>query len=213
MKNQQVYKVVMLPTEKASNIFLRPNYHLFHSIGLFAQTGQSINSEVIGQHLYITSDEEIKEGDFIYENNLNKKIKIYEVYKRNSNLVFFRFENVPIKLEKSNNAKKVNASTDKAITPSSWIPDSFVKVYIESYNNKKPITEVSLEIEECQRLEETNSFYLPKTRPEGSVIIHQSKMYSREEVKTLINNFYVDTIIDKKVSTLREKDKWIQDNL
>jgi len=64
------------------------------------------------------------------------------------------------------------------------IHTSFLEVYAREYNNDKPIAEVSLEV----NLIEHGSFnggkpkYAIKTRQDGSVIIHQAKMYTRDDL-------------------------------
>jgi hypothetical protein len=71
------------------------------------------------------------------------------------------------------------ASTDKKLTPNSWIPDSFIPVYVKAYEEGRVITEVLLEFKEP-----INPYYTHrdlKIRADGSVIIHQAKFYSREE--------------------------------
>lgn len=63
-------------------------------------------------HLYFTTDEEIKEGGWIFENSLSNE-SIHQVHSRDERLCFFRFKNVPIWLNNSvNSARKIVATTD-----------------------------------------------------------------------------------------------------
>lgn len=82
-------------------------------------------------HLYILSDDEIKEGDWIYWNN--KVVKAIDTVYTNS-------------------TKKIIATTDNSLSQTSRteIPrpsDSFILKYIEAYNNGKPIEKVMVEYE------------------------------------------------------------------
>ena len=59
-------KVVMLPTENKSHIFLHKKYNQLHYVDT------PIHDEPIekNQHLYFLSDDEIKEGDYIYHTQM-----------------------------------------------------------------------------------------------------------------------------------------------
>src|ERR1700679_357711 len=130
---KQVKKVVILPTENLSNIWKDDRSSILFYNGRQSRTmGHHHN-----QHLYILSDDGSKIGEWtIFTSTHNDTIEEY---------------NSPIKVEydyASNGLYnfKVIASTDKSITPNSWIPDSFVETYVKAYNEGKPITEVSLEM-------------------------------------------------------------------
>ena len=71
---------------------------------------------------------------------------------------------------------KVIASTDKSITPNSWIPESYVKFYVGSHNNGNHITNVELELLDVSEDEKhgipINEYTrVVKTNEDGSVII------------------------------------------
>ena len=80
------------------------------------------------QHLYITSDDEIKEGDWYYDTNHNAIGK----YDSSAQI-----------------GKKIVATTDKSIMhlsnngrvgyPLPNIPESFIQDYIKAYNEGNPI--------------------------------------------------------------------------
>lgn len=104
--------IILLPTkdEKANivksdiinNLYLRESW-----------TGEGTK-----HHLYIYLDNQIqqlKEWDWIYEDNLNNESHIYQIKKRNGELGFFRFENVFIYLTSMHNAKKIIATTDETL--------------------------------------------------------------------------------------------------
>jgi hypothetical protein len=208
---KKTHKVVMLPTEKASNICIehdeRGHIH-YNKSGFYPVDG-------IRQYLYITSDDEIKEGDWYYSPETK------QVYNQSNH-------------ETSLPCKKIVATTDIQITsdfstpgqtfvPS--IPESFIQAYMKAYNEGKPITEVDLEIEETKERVITsigtmivsNTFVI-KTRPDNTVIIHQSKMYSREQVIELLTRLDNEAINEHGTGKCfkdspEEVIKWIENNL
>lgn len=163
---KKTFKVVMLPTEKAQGI----------DQGFYVNDIKRFNK----QHLYIISDEEGKDKDWGY----NKSLNIIGQLSLNS----YKSE-----------WKKIIASTNKSLykndgridgikqdlpTIFPCLPESFIKAYIKAYNEGKPITEVDLEME---RDVEDNKTTRIKTRSDGSVIVHQSKTFSRVEVVALLH--------------------------
>lgn len=162
---KKTFKVVMLSTEKASPLFDKKG-----------QLEYNINPPLHGirdlgwkyQHLYIISDDEIKEGDWY----MNK------------------FGRLSIKVigDKSNEGdKKIVATTDKSLEITVYskyistvegkntrykqlpqLPESFTQAYIKAYNEGKPITEVDLEMEynKLYPMVENNNLII-KTRPDN----------------------------------------------
>ncbi len=82
------------------------------------------------QHLYIISDEEIKEDNWVKHGLLN---------------IIYQVDNNNLEATLHNKCKKIIASTNKLLKLS-IIPQSFIKEYIDSYNKGNIITEVELEI-------------------------------------------------------------------
>lgn len=117
--------VVMLPTsEKAASNIIK----LGNLIGI-AKTFSSQKME--NQHLYITSDEEIKEGDIYFS------ILISKVYTAPKGFIKSKINNPKTEY-------KVIASTDKSLglpQPS----QSFIEKYISEYNKVNIIKEVMVE--------------------------------------------------------------------
>jgi len=161
--------------------------------GMAATNSQSKNKFF---ELYIISNDEIK-GGWVYNVSIDK-IQNVEIAEKE-----FLYLDNGLKVSRKY-CNKIISSTDKSITPDSWTPESFIITYIKSFNESKPITEVDLEIEifstQCpvERI---------KTSPDGSVIIHQAKMYSREEVIKLLKDF------DDAGGANIDVDKWIEENL
>lgn len=91
------------------------------------------------------------------------------------------------------------------------IHESFIQAYIKAYNEGKPITEVDLEMEIVGACTTKGAIIDIKTRPDNTVIVHQSKMYSRDEVIDII--YKSSYILSHGDSTKEDADKWIQDNL
>jgi len=212
---KKTFKVVMLPTNKKAKVgqlnlasYNTNPLELIH----YVITGEGLQP----QHLYIISDDEIKEGDWY----MNK------------------FGRLSIKVigDKSNEGdKKIVATTDNSITiknditnpnfdeypysPLPQLPESFIQAFVKAYNEGKPITEVDLEIEELSTMEEMlqNEKYVPnntftskiKTRPDNTVIVHQSKIYSREEVIKLCAKAWDESY----AVNVRKKDMLTSDNL
>jgi hypothetical protein len=184
MNNFKQHNVVMIATKVSS-----PNYtknFIVKSIKEWTPVGEnkihlnklsiSVNHSVgvleyyEPQHLYITSDDKIKDGDWVYENNLNQETKIYQIEKREGRLMFFRFKSVPIWLDKNqHNCKKIIATTDNSLEikerecyPNGFykgitnikslpqIPQSFIEHYITEYNKGNVITKVMVECEETK---------------------------------------------------------------
>jgi len=219
----------MLPTEKASLICLNTNEQLYLSKEMNMADD---NNEY--QHLYIISDDEIKEGDWVIH-YVNQAPKLVE-------------NKMQAVLYTESLEKKIVATTDKSLneclicknTSSSdfndhdhinmpQIPESFIQAYIKAYNEGKPITEVDLEMEIDYVANATPptkpmdpTVYKIKTRPDNTVIVHQSKMYSRDEVEYLIK-CATDEILHvlgydtgkkmKETGVMSHINKWIQDNL
>lgn len=243
MKNV-LSNVVMLPTEKASYLFIIDTTHFYNpqlpklsysTVGGKIHDLPETNHLYKPQHLYFTTDEEIKEGDHIYEKSLSD-IKIHKVYKRDNKLVFFRFKNVPVFLEKdSNNAKKIVASTDESLglpRPS----NEFLKAYCK----KGGIDQVLIEYEVVNVVILTKNLFdqigshtsmngYPvdrkelgklKVAPDNTITIHpvKEKTYTRDEVLKLLTEakslgFFngVNAVVGGEID--KDFDNWIKNNL
>lgn len=141
MKTTKTYLVIMLPTENVDGII---NRHL----GIdYKESWLSPANKKGNYHLYILSDEEIKEGDWYIDdsNSVRQSITSDKDY-------WIRRKDY----------KKVIASTDKSLGQKAFpdlhpsksnsfillpqIPESFIQEYVKAYNEGKPITEVDLEM-------------------------------------------------------------------
>jgi len=217
---KKTVKVVMLPTEKAPDkddiilIDFKDNtnpllaYASEHAKDISIETQGNINH----QHLYLISDDEIKEGDWVIENS-NIIVKVVSLFEDNCLVKNNTAYNTNLKL-----CKKIVATTDNSINvnyPIAEIPESFIQAYIESYNNGKPITEVDLEYKlDNYNLKGNKRIITPKTRPDNTVIVHQSKMYSKKEVEKLCEKaFRAGREAQSNLNANRCPSAWIEDNL
>lgn len=187
---------VMLPTESAIG---NPNSIYKHSEnGRMALWKDARSSKDIEQHLYLTSKEEIKEGDVWIEN---------QKYCSNA---------VPIRhLVKDRFNQKVIATTDKSLGLP-LIGESFIKQWVKS-NGTIESVELGVETVIINR----SRLSLPnitkeriKTTQDNCVIIHQEekKMYSMEEVLSFAKfsrkKGFGLNCINKSMFN-----KWIEENL
>ena len=175
---KKTVKVVMLATEKAlviGDLIIevdRPNI-------LVKYTGTaSFMKTPIPQHLYLISDEEIKEGDWYYS------AETKQVYNQNTH-------------HNTVSCHKIIATTDNSINvnyPIAEIPESFIQAYIKAYNEGSPITEVAVEMTTGEL--EANSVGLSlngggnrpfiKTRSDNTVIIHKTTQLDLKPYKSML---------------------------
>ena len=203
---KKTHQVVMLPTQKAN-----PNLFIHQGLGnkeKILSSGQGIlhHKEMIAcgvskpQHLYIISDEKIKDGNWCIQTNYEKTHNELVKYKHcdKGSFIF----------------KKIIASTDRSLSickdceilpgrcymceshnnpySISQIPESFIQAYIKAYNEGKPITEVDLEYDANVLMDDgddlSNMFKL-KTRPDNTVILYKSESYDKQDLVDLIEWF------------------------
>lgn len=194
---KQKFPIVMLPTEKASRIIKDYNNKLI----LNSNNVQNLRDNYTFQHLYILSNDPIKEGDLVY-NILSGLGKVTEIDKASDFLgVKYLSEQHEVE-EDFDNVKKIISSTDKSLGLP-LIPESYLPIYIKAYNEGKQIAEVELEINESTKynldeLKEREYMGLKRiynkplliTNPDDSVIIHtkEDRMYSRDEMDDAFTN-------------------------
>lgn len=199
----------MLPTEEASTLHIEEDNKL-----MFYEESR-VYSNTKSQHLYILSDEKIEENDWYWDNSAGNN-RILQLEKGWSGKELL---NNPF-------VKKVIATTDKTLglqVPKGnvamgwrWLPqinEAFIKSYVESYNQGKLITEVLVEYEY-----EDDIYIKLKLREDNTIIISQSKTYTRDEVIVILNKYYMDCIYDptpegnQRESSIKLKE-WINKQL
>ncbi len=188
---KKTFNIVMLPTEKAN-----PNLFIHQGLGCATKTlasGQGIihHEEMMKcgvskpQHLHIISEDKIFKGDWFIKPVLDscfgkEKKYSYQIDQATEDLGYFAL------------GKKIVASTDKQITPNSWIPESFVRDYIKSVNvgkeyyddNDKSIGFKSKPIEEVDLETITHRVMGGGLLPMGKIGGKGNQPYSNEVVKT-----------------------------
>ena len=215
MNTKRKCQVVLLSTSQQplyNNIVTSPRYP--NMIQKFGSFENSYPDECKVHHLYITSDEEIKEDDWYIGDNI-----IYNLVTKTNGM----------------NPQKIISTTNPALNlpqPSK----SFIDKYIEEYNAGNPITEVMVEYEldickrcngkgteivailgECNCLKCKGKGILSdninlKVNPDNTINIKPIKdNWSREEVKQLCKLAFKYHCDNSRTTSL--PDKWIEDNL
>lgn len=198
-------RVVMLPTEKASDIC---NTWTGDEYVLTYYNGQVNKSDKYRpQHLYILSDDEIKEGDWVLDklwDNKTFKIKKWE-----------GDDKYCIDLQ-----GKIIATTDSSLkiitgivgsgtgVPLPQPSQSFIQKYIDAYNSGKPIEKVMVEYADLGDGRVVVQHYKDNTID----IETQKDSWTREEVVDLLKEMkhFVESTPNIHPS---EFDKWIEENL
>jgi len=234
MKQFKRAQVILLPTEQRSHIILdtRVNELQYHTLDKNNDDYQDKTIKTF-HHLYIISDDEIKEGEY----GIGYAVGIRGVGAKH---FVFKNEDKVGKLQSiCNGAKKIIATTDTALkttiqcniglgyiemTESLPQPSQqFIQKYIESYNNGVIITEVLVEYEEGKttyKILSGNPYYTTeyklKVNPKDNTItIKKLKdSWNKEEVIEILKQFN-----DRHNTFFFGKDKetlvnnWIEQNL
>lgn len=206
-------KIVMLSTEKANQ---RLFFHcpMGSNIKILSSDQGKLHHEEMmkcgvsrPQHLYILSDEEIKEGDWYIHINTNTLLQRSQ-HKGEAMLIsnkkIIATTNPELNHKESYTKGKGNSKDyfNKIIT--SEISQDFIEVYIKEYNAGNPIKEVMVEykegcciggihfaycVEECKKPISTL-----KLRPDNTIFISRikEKMYSRDEILKSFDKLYKD---------------------
>lgn len=228
MSTLKKHKVVMLPTEKASDLCLyTPQTHdVSNNIlnyGNYNQRLYGLDKKPLYQHLYILSDEEIKIGDWGigHAKGINGIGTGYYVFKHdNSNIAKVN--------ALAEGSKKIIATTDTSL----WEHDdtvpypktkpalpqpsqAFIEKYVEEYNKGNIITKVIVEyesVEYCRPMPMVHQkYYISKVKinpKDNTITIKKVKdSWSREEVIDLLTRY------NKRCQAPMVDTKWISENL
>ena len=172
--------------------------------------------KAIPQHLYIISDEEIKEGDWYYESEFQLILK-----KEGKGIL---------------KAKKIIATTDTSLTikgeqegentwynPLPQLSQQFIEKYIEEYNKGNQIVDILVEVEEYE-FKQTEWFqeapYTHKYKEWRLKLDSQNQITIREQKDSWSRKEVIDLISDwtKMKSGLNMNlpnnfNQWIEENL
>lgn len=215
MINFRKGQVIMLPTDDIT-LFYKWGNNLYYN----CLEKSHVNTQADSQHLYIISDDEIKENDWCLNLENNHYFQatytdINNIYAKN---VAYRIKGI----------KKIILSTDKFLNlpqPS----QQFVGKYIEEYNKSNVIKDVLVEYilqSYSDRFEDVEYIGKPETwgkrlkinSKDNTVIIKEVKdTYSHEEVEKLCRyawkvGFNVGYYEDTQPSLLTA-DNWVKENL
>ena len=237
MKQFKRAKVVMLPTnEKTKYLMVYSNVE--KTKGKLILNGLKNDEYKEHQHLYIISDDEIKEGDWCYDKRPDENGDLVDVV--------YQVKNIEFELRTSTE-KKIIATTDASLIIESeyesidlgkqykYFPlpqpsQQFIEKYIEEYNKGNIITDVLVEYELISNEEYFGNTVNPgddvpyfdeklKINPKDNTItIKKVKdSYSREEVIEFGNKVKEYCKNGWKLDSLHmvffEWDKWIEENL
>ena len=208
-------KVHRLPTDRAEKCVTIAHKQMMLSPGLVTSGG-----DIQAYHLYILSDEEIKEGDKLYSNG-----DIFEATKEIVDKI------MPDGYVLGMYPKKMIATTDtemhinkiveedmhmyKESLPQ--IPESIIKAYVE-----KPFDKVMVEYEErciddnCDGSGKCGPCLItknvPKLNQDGTLAVSlvEEEMYSRDEVGRKIKEFVKEYAYEWDMDDI---DEWIKENL
>ena len=214
---QKECNVVMSATDN-SELYLKPGEKLELTSNRPQYGIKNLN--FTPQHLYITSDDEIKEGDCCYKHDLKGNV--------------FKWINTTNPWYKD--AKKIIATTDESLheipnsIPGFNFPDKlglpklsqeFIELFIKHYNTGNPITKVMVEYEFDNESHINNPGYHNQKlliNPDNTINIKTIKdSWSRDEVAALMNRAidmgYNHCKLKGQVTSRDSFNKWIEQNL
>lgn len=228
-------KVVMLPTEKSSDIILRTRDNVIHQRKYYGTAWEDMGD--VYQHLYFLSDDGIKEGDWVLLANNSIVKAVVGKYELDTIIGFNTgIGNVVKRFSKSD--RKIIATTDKNLI---WLDKSeknpelarpnglwkclpqpsegFIQKFVDSYNSRNPITEVMVEYDFIRGVGtefgyKSSDIDSLKINPKDNTITTRKvkDVWTRDEVVDLFNKMYSTDIIDANVKRI-DFDKWVEENL
>jgi hypothetical protein len=200
-------KVILLPTEKAID-----------SVNWYYPNAKTLVINGKQQHLYIVSDEKIKEGDWVY--NIETKVVYPLTLQRGGSL------------EKAKQLhKKIIAATDRTLIDKNakykvsgvfdeGLPQpslGFIKTFIAEYDNSNVITDVMVEYEmDMNAVYDHKLCYNLKINPKDNTItIRKVKdSWSREELLPILKACWNGGAFwGSNTPNSHYFDKWIEENL
>ena len=224
---KKLAQVVMLPTNEKAKIgdIVMSKFDDIHI--LTKNDGNEYAKTVTSQHLYILSDEEIKEGDW-FVGFADGSIKPFVKQADESTV---KINNWQLNKKGYSSNKKIIATTDRSLkvfihtTMAIDMDDcyeslpqpsqSFIEKFVDEYNKGNVITEVMVEYESIGAYANPkyNSDYQLKINSDNTInIINSKERWSREEVVEIFNKMFSTDIIDAYVKKV-DFDKWIEENL
>lgn len=207
-------KVIMLPTDKESKLYINNSNRLVTIL----TSNINLTLKPIYQHLYIISDDEIKDDDWKYDDTFHKEItqvkNINSVSKYDKKIITTTDTSLTITIIPTGFKSGVGALSHSKQINLPQPSQQFIERYIESYNKGEVITDVLVEYESFTKaIDDFNnnhklSWKLKINPKDNTIIIKESKdSWNREEVFTLLNTFNNAKVESPNIV------KWIEENL
>jgi len=234
-------QVIILPTKEKTGIILGlESNHLYNRIGRY-NDNLGKDGSIEFQHLYITSDDEIKEGDKIYNIEFNKIFTVKSIYETVLHEQAISFLEGGIGNKKD--CKKIIATTDTSLSEThkqlvkvsettTKVIDNlpqpsqqFVTKYIEEYNKGNVIKDVLVEYENiCQCSNYIEHSYRVDNKECSDDKGYKLKINSKDNTITIKklkdswNREEVIKLLNKFLETAydgktKNYNKWIEENL
>lgn len=219
-------KVILLPTNEKSKITLSFKERSFNQLiepklTLIKESNYQL-SNIQSQHLYIISDDEIKEGDWCYDNLLGLVFQ-FEIGEANSDFIKKHIKKIIATTDiKLGTCEYSDRYRESYFNPLPQPSQQFIEKYIEEYNKGNVITDVLVEYEGKALYTEQQYFkgYKDnlKINPKNNTItIKKVKdSWNREEVVQLLIDCCAEiSSIHGKLKGKEPADlyKWIEENL
>lgn len=201
MNNYKRCNVVILSTNEKADLYLYQESTSENKPILQYHKDTIGSSDYKYQHLFVISDDEIKEGDWYYSNALDFVIQAF----------YFPLS--------CGDAKKIIASTDSSLKFGEDVPgiikykslpqpsQSFIEEYIQRYNDGNPIEDVMVEYEDKihyktavyrDNANDLNVYQInsnkliPKINPDNTITIKGvKKSWTRDEVIELTKSAFI----------------------
>ena len=229
-------KLVMLPTNEKAQIgnnviILCDNAITNEPLRYGKKIQEPFNMYALEQHLYITSDDNIKDSDWciLFDDFGNVMSTPQQYLKTKAHVLNSGLKKIiattdsSLKIDRKDSHPNSIWKLDGALLPQP--SQSFIQKYIDEYNKGNIITDVLVEYEEIMQFEKNPEFYgtdkhyntrLPsierlKINPKDNTItIRRVKdSWSREEVADKIRQ-YQHSVDRNEVTTIAQ---WIKENL
>lgn len=207
-------KVAMLPTEQKTNGIICKDITGQDRMINIKSDGVMEHEDYVGHHLYIISDDEIKEGDWCY-NPASKSI-----FKTDSRAPHWFSECRKIIATTNNSLTEDRQKTAFVVTghPLPQPSQQFIQKFVKEYNKGDVITDVLVEYEQKSKgfINALKGNYnyeniLKINLKDNTITIKKVKnSWNREEVIKLLRDAHLD-IVDGNYS--KGLNKWIEENL
>lgn len=218
-KYYQYCNVVILPSNTKAQIYLND-----HTLYLSNNLNIENKKFDIYQHIYITSSDEIKEGDWVLDGSFIRLITDKDYLseaKLNSNFINWRkiiaTTNLLLKIHKFKKGVLKNLEYNLP-----QLPQQFIEKFIEAYNNNVGIDEVLVENEKATyekwiKNGATPVFDTLKVNSDNTINVKLIKeSYTRSELIKLLNEFgehVCNELLGHRLSMIGELNKWAEENL